>query len=369
MFQLLLAAALFVAPQSTAPPTAAPSAPASASPSPSPTPLPAFAAGYDVTLFALNTQGTWNADFSNALLNLTANAGNLHGNATVGEYNFPTVGFPIAQDSTANANTSVYSVIPVGLVQYSFNPHLSVAAGKFAALLGQESPFTFQNVNIERGIAWAMEPTISRGVQGSYTNGPWSLTLQYNDAYYSGHDRAFEGLIGWAPSASTNVQFAAIVPNADAGPNPTVSVGNKAEYDFMYTRQIGKLQLLPYVLLVDSPSSTKLAYARSESAWAGVLLATWAFNTPWSVALRYENAANSSSVSDNGANADLIGFGPGSSARTLTVTPTFRFGDGGVLRLEYSTISLSSFTSGLGFGPSGTGGSQDRIGFEFGVMR
>jgi hypothetical protein len=137
----------------------------------------------------------------------------------------------------------------------------------------------------------------------------------------------------------------------------------------MYTRQIGKLQLLPYLLLVDSPSSAKQGYKRSESAWAGVVMATWTFDTPWSVALRFENAANGSSTSDSGANADLVGFGPGSSARTFTLTPTLHFENGGVLRLEYSTISLSSFTPGLGFGPSGTGASQNRIGFEFGVMR
>jgi len=363
----LVLAALFAAPQSSAAPAGTPSP--APSPAASATPVPAFAAGYDVTLFAIDTQGSWSSDFSNALLNLSANAGNFHGNATVGEYNFPTVGFPIATDSAANANTSVYSVIPVGSVQYSLGSHWSVAAGKFAALLGQESPFTYQNVNIQRGLGWAMEPTISRGVQGTYAGGPWTLTLQYNDAYYSGHDRAFEGLIGWAPSANTNLQVAAIVPNADAGPNPTVSVGNKAEYDFMYTRQIGKLQLLPYLLLVDSPSSAKLGYKKSESAWAGVLLATWTFDTPWSLAFRYEDAANGSSAGDTGANADLIGFGPGSSARTLTLTPALHFENGGVLRLEYSTISLSSFAPGLGFGAAGNGGTQNRIGFEFGVMR
>ncbi len=353
----LVLSALFISPQSTA------------SPTPSPAPSPAVAAGYDVTLFALDTQGSWSSDFSNATINLTANAGNLHGTASVGEYNFPTVGFPIAQSTAFQSNTNLYSVVPVGSVSYSLGPHWSVAAGKFAALLGQESPFTYQNVNIERGVAWAMEPTISRGVQAAYTTGPWALTLQYNDAYYSGHDRAFEGLIGWAPSSSTNVQFAAILPNQNAGPNPTVSVGNKAEYDFMYTRQIGKLQLLPYVLLVNSPSSAKLGYAQAQSAWAGAAIATWTFNTPLSIALRYETAANGSSVSDKHGNADLIGFGPGSNARTLTVTPALHFGDGGILRLEYSTISLSSYTPGLGLGPLGTAAAQDRIGFEFGVMR
>jgi hypothetical protein len=182
------------------------------------------------------------------------------------------------------------------------------------------------------------------------------LTAQYNDAYYSGSNRAFEGLAGWAPSANTSLQFAFIVPSANAGPNPTTSVGNKAEYDLMYTRQIGKLQILPYFLYVNSPASAALGYKQSENAWAGVLLASWAFNTPWSVAFRYENAGNGSAAGDTGANADLVGFGPGSSARSYTVTPTLHFpNSSGVLRLEYSNVN-------------GTSGSQDRIGLEFGVM-
>src|SRR5579862_7810251 len=170
----LILATLLGAQQSPAPAPAPTSTPVS-TPSPAP---PPFSAGYDVTIFALDTQGNTASDFSNALLNLSANAGKLHGNATVGEYNFPTAGVPIVQDSSANANTSLYSVIPVGSVQYAFDSHWSVAAGKFAALLGQESPFTYQNVNIQRGLGWAMEPTISNGVQAGYTGGPWTLTLQ-----------------------------------------------------------------------------------------------------------------------------------------------------------------------------------------------
>ena len=367
----VILAAILTAPQTSPQPPAPAAAPAapSAAPSPSPSPSPPFSAGYDATVFAFNTQGTTNGDFSNALVNLTANAGKWHGVATVGEYNFPTVGFPITQDSTPNTNTQVYSVIPVGSVQYSFNSNWSLAAGKFGALLGQESPFTFQNLNVQRGIGWAMEPTISRGVQAGYSSGPWTFTLQYNDAYYSGSGRAFEGLVGWSPSSNTNLQFAAIVPGANTGPNPTVSVGNKAEYDLMYTRQIGKLELLPYLLFVDSPASTALGYKQSESAWAAVLLGQWAFNTPWSVAFRYEYAANGSGAGDPNANADLVGFGAGSSARSITITPALHLQNGAVLRLEYSTVSLSSFAPGLGFGPGGTGASQDRFGFEFGVMR
>lgn len=309
------------------------------------------------------------ADLSNLLLNVSAVSKKWRASATIGEYAFPTLGAALNPNAQAGANVSLYSALPVAAVTYNFDSHLSVAVGKFAALLGQESPFTFENVNIQRGLGWAMEPTISRGVQAAYANGPWTLTLQENDAYYSGRSRAFEGLIGYAASAKTTLQFAAIVPGANAPPNPTVAVGNKAEYDLMLTQQIGKLQLLPYFLWVNSPASTALGYTRSEHASAGVLLATWAFSTPWSIALRYETVRNASSTSDTNANADLIGYGPGSSARTFTVTPALHFSGGNtVLRVEYSSVLLSSFVAGAGFGANGLGASQSRVGFELGVM-
>jgi hypothetical protein len=245
------------------------------------------------------------------------------------------------------------------------NDRWSIAAGKFAALLGQESPMTFQNISVQRGLAWSMEPVISRGAHVSYSQGAWSGTLEYNDAYYSGNNRALEGIVGYAPSSSTNVQFAWIVPNANAGPNPTVAIGNKAEYDLMYTRQIGKLQLLPYLLWVQSPSSASLGYPRGESAFAGVLMGTYTFNSDFSVSARVEDASDGSTTADTSANADLVGYGPGSGATTFTITPTYHR-DWAFVRLEYSHVGVRNAAPSIAFGPTGTQPSQDRFGIEFG---
>ena len=352
-------------------------------PSPSPSPTPAVTTGGDFTVYGFYTSGVNRTgaldtpsgadlrdrdDLSNLLLNVSAGTGKLRANATVGEYAFPTVGAALNPDTQNGANTRLYTEFPIGALQYSFNSNFSIAAGKFASLLGQESPFTYQNLNIERGLAWSIEPTLSRGVQAAYTKGPWSVTLQENDAYYSGSHRAFEGLIGWAPSPNINVQFAAIVPGANVPPNPTAAVGNKAEYDLMYARQIGKLQLVPYFLWVRSPGSAVLGYTHDESATAGIFMGSWTFSPQWLLAFRYENVHNGSSIGDTSPNADLVGYGVGSGAQTVTLTPTYHFGYNGVLRLEFSHVTLSSFTPGAGFGPTGTGSAQNRLGFEFGVM-
>ena len=358
-------------------PTASPNA------SPSPTPTPPVVLGGAFTIFGFHTNGVNNtgaldtangndragrADLSNLMLNLSAGDARFRVSGSVGVYNFPTVGMAINQTSQAGANTLLYSQLPVAAAQYNFNSHFSLAAGKFASLLGQESPFTYQNINVQRGLGWAIEPTISRGVRAVYSNGPWSATLEANDAYYSGRNRAIEWLVGWSPSSDTNIQFAGIVPGSNVGPNPTVSIGNKAEYDLMLTRQFGKLQLLPYMLWVHSPGAPSLGYTRDENAMAAVLMGTYTWSTPFSLAFRFESVWNQSAVNDTSGNADLIGYGPGSAAISLTLTPTYHFANFGVLRLEYSHVVLTSFLSGLGFGAAGTGGHQDRFGFELGVV-
>lgn len=348
---MLAVFALALLAQSAGTPSPAPS------PTPTATPVPVIAVAPEFTFYQFGTSGvnTPSADIGSGLLNFTINAGNLRATATVGAYTFPTVGFPLLPNNAPGANVNLYSALPVAALTYALDSHLNIAAGKFGALLGQESPFTYQNLNIQRGIGWSMEPTIGRGVQIAYTNGPWSATLQENDAYYSGANRAFEGLFAWSPSVNTSLQFATILPGQNIPSNPTASVGNKAEYEVMYTRTIGRLQLLPSFLWVHSPASSILGYTSSADAGAGVLLANWTFSPQWSLALRYEEAWNTSSSSDTNLNADLVGFGPGSAASSETITPAYRFGNSGVLRLEFSHVSATSLT-------------QNRYGFEFGVM-
>jgi hypothetical protein len=302
------------------------------------------------------------------LVNASAGSGRLRASVTAGGYNFPTVGVAATPTFAKGANTNLYTVLSLASVQYTLNDHVSVAAGKFAALLGQESPFTYQNLNVQRGLGWSMEPTISRAVQATYANGAWSATLQDTDAYYSGGNRALEWIVGYAPSANANLQFAGIEPGANVPGNPTTAIGNKAEYDLMYTRQIGKFSFLPYYLWVRSPQSSILGYTSDERATAAVLLASYAFSTPFSLALRYEAVANASSTTDKSPNADLIGYGPGSSARTFTLTPAYRIGYG-ILRLEYSHVSVSAAAPGLAFGSAGNDSTQTRYGFELGLIK
>ncbi len=308
------------------------------SPSPAPSPTPAVAIGGALTAYSFHTSnGPSRADLSNALLTVGKTSGIFRFSIVAGAYAFPVVGVALSPTFQKNANTDLFGVVPNAYVQYAPDVSLTLSAGILPTLLGQENAFTFQNVNIERGLAWNAEPVISRGIRATWTRGKYVANLELNDGYYSGSFSAVEGSFGWQPDASSNVQFVYFVPGASTPPNRTAAVANRAEYDLMISKQYGKLQLLPYVLWMDSPTNKAAGFTKNETAVAAVLLANYAFNPQWSLAARLESIGNNSLATDTSANADAIGYGPGSSAETVTVTPQYRYGHL-IARVEYSRV-------------------------------
>jgi len=372
----------------TPPATATPAA--SASPTPAPTPFASGTIGgvlylYGIQSYAPNATGALDTatgadrqgrdDTSDMLVNAAYTSGLFKASITGGGYSFPTIGQainPTFQSCTGSAcvNTNAYSAVPLASIAYtSKDQHLTVIAGKLGTMLGAEGIFTYQNVNVQRGLAWALEPVISRGVHVGYANGPWSVALEDSDGYYSGSHRAIEYSFGWAPSSTTSLTFVGINPGGNTPGNPTAGIANKSEYNLMYAHTAGKWQFSPYVLWVTSPSSAALGYATSESAWAASLLGSYTFSSQYSLGFRIENVSNRSSTSDAGLNADLIGYGPGSGATTFTLTPTYKFATYGMARIEFSHVGLRNALPGIAFGPAGTATTQNRIGIELGVMR
>lgn len=297
-------------------------------------------------------QSASRTDVSNLLFTAARNTGTFRYGVTAGAYAFPVVGQPFVSTFQTGANTGSYGFVPIAFAQYAPSDSFTLSVGKLATLLGQESGFTFQNVNIQRGLVWGAEPTISRGVRAAYTKNNLTLDVELNDGYYSGSRRAIEGLLGYAPAAATNVQFAFIIPDANTPGNCTSAVANKAEYNIMLTQTFGKLQLTPYLLFVDSPASASAGYTAAESAYAQVFIANYTFDPAYSLAMRYEHLANRSAPGDTSGNADLVGYGPGSSASGFTVTPAYRYKQLTV-RGEYSSVNASRGAS-----------AQTRIGFE-----
>lgn len=383
-------------------PPPSPSPTAAATPTPSPTPFTSGSIGGDFTVYGISSDNAnaigaigqataadtkGHSDIGNLLVNASYTSGLYKLSATGGAYSFLTLGSAINQTINnderqfgACANTSCYTALPLAQLTYtSKDQHWTVFAGKLGTLLGAEGIFTYQNVNLQRGLGWSLEPVISRGVHVGYTNGPWTVAGEANDGYYSGWSHiAAEYELSWAPSANTSVTFYGINPGRNTPGNPTTFVANKSEYNLVYSRTIGKWSLTPYGLLVSSPASTTLSTLYggnwgAESAWAVSLLGAYNWSPLFSLGFRVEDVEDNSSTMDASLNADLIGlYGPGSGATTYTLTPTYKFSANGLnslVRLEFSHVQVRNLLPGFGFGPLGTLSAQNRIGIEFGATK
>lgn len=360
---------------------------ASPSPTPSPTPVPTSTPLYTFDgAFSEYTARTNNAnaagaldtasgadlanrtDISNALLVFAKAGGNVRFGATLGAYAFPVVGQALNPTARqGGANTELFGAVPLFNVAYVPNSRWAITAGSLATLLGQENGFTYQNINIQRGLAWNAEPIISRGVRAIFTQGKFTGDLEFNDGYYSSSHRALEGLFGWQADPNTQVQFAWIVPNSTTPGNLTTGIANKNEYDLMLTQQFGKLQLLPYALWINSPSAVSLGYTKSESALALALLANYALSPTWSIGGRAELFRNNSGSTDSSLNADFLGYGPGSSATSWTITPMYK-SNLFFVRAEFSSVIGSNVTPGFAFGANGAAANQTRVILESGLQ-
>ena len=306
-------------------------------------------------------------DISNAFLMVNKESGTFRYGFAAGAYNIPVVGFALNKTIQNGANTSLYGALPSVYVEFAPNASFNLQAGKLATMTGQESTYTYENINIQRGIIWNMEPAVSRGVRGTFAASKFNGAFEVNDGFYSGNRLGMEGQITNTPSSSTTLEIVFMVPNASAPPNATASVANKQLLDPMLIYSTGKWTFSPYLLWVNSPKNAALGYTNDEHAFGAVFMSTYALNSTWSLPLRIEYGQNGSSQSDTSPNANLLGYGPGSQAWTYTLTPTYRRGIF-FARAEASDVNVQGFTPGLGFAASGTQTNQFRSGLEAGLQ-
>src|SRR5579862_7777513 len=106
-------------------------------------------------------------DISNAFLIVNKSSGTLRYGFAAGAYNIPVVGFALNKTTQTGANTSLYGALPSVYVEYAPTSSFNVMAGKLATFTGQESTYTYENANIQRGIIWNLETAVSRGVRAN----------------------------------------------------------------------------------------------------------------------------------------------------------------------------------------------------------
>jgi hypothetical protein len=289
-----------------------------------------------------------------------------------GGYSLPVVGAAYAPNDSSHAINNYFSAVPMAFLKLVPTDNIFIEAGKLPGLIGAESTFTFENMNIERGLLWNSEPAISRGVEIGYTLGPVAFSASLNDGYYYNRYNWLTGSAAWTINPTNTLTFAAggNIGHTSYQETPyatPVQANNSQLFNIIYTYNNAPWTITPYVQLQVVPKNTNLAaYSvyKETTAYAGALLVTYAFDSNFSIGGRVEYLSTEGNASDGAAN---LLYGPGSKALSLTLTPTYQY-NRFFVRGEVSWVDATSTTAGDAFGTSGTATDQVRGLIEAGVL-
>ncbi len=321
-----------------------------------------------------STPGTVNsdtaADVSNAQVEIQTTTGPLQLYVQAGAYSLPALGTSYLR--SGKAQDLLFGPVPVAYAKAVLSKDLSITAGFLPTMVGAESTFTFQNMNVERGLLWNQEPSISRGAQVNYAHGKLSAAVSLNDGYYSGKFNWISGTASYAfDSANTLTvigagSFSRSRRSSYATP---LAQNNGSIFNIIYTYAKGPLTLTPYLQYNRVDRDDALGLNRSAETFGGALLAKYTLAKGFSLAARGEYLK--SSGDDCGLATDCVPtnllYGPHSDAWSATFTPTYQKGIF-FARGEVSYTRIGKLAPGSGFGADSNKRDQVRGLLETGFL-
>src|SRR5215469_647770 len=185
-----------------------------------------------------------------------------------GAYTLPSLGTPfLATDKTI---TNLYGPVPVGFVKFVPGKNTSILIGALPTLIGAEYTFTFENVNLERGLVWNQENAVNRGIQVNQTMGKFTASLSWNDGFYSNRYTWLSGSLAY-----TNGPHAlSFVGGGNLGQTKfqtfaTPVQNNGSIYNVIYTYTKGSWIIQPYWQYTKIPANAALGILKDTSTQGG----------------------------------------------------------------------------------------------------
>nr|WP_295663143.1 outer membrane beta-barrel protein [Polymorphobacter sp.] len=282
-----------------------------------------------------------------------------------GVYSLPSLGTPYTR--ATRVTDSTFGPLPQAFIKIAPTANFSIQAGKMPTLIGAEYTFTFENMNIDRGLLWNLEPAVSKGVQANYTAGPLAFSVSLNDGFYSSKYSTVSGSVAYTIDPKNVLAFAAS-GNTKTTTKSTVStpgiLNNSSIYNLILTHTDGPWLIQPYVQYTHVDGLVPQFGTTSASTIGGAILAKYSFTPEFSLPVRGEYVSSSGT---RGGTAASFLYGTGSDAYSITVSPTYQYKIFFV-RAEGSYVKAIHATAGSAFGKLGNDTSQVRGVLELGVL-
>jgi hypothetical protein len=280
-----------------------------------------------------------------------------------GAYDIPAMGTPFLQ--TDKTISDLFGPVPVAFAKLQMGKNTSLEIGELPTLIGAEYTFTFENMNVSRGLLWNQENAVNRGLQLNQTMGKVTASLSWNDGFYSNRYTWLSGSLTYTNGPHSLGFVAGGNYGQTAYQSYAVPVQNNSSiYNVIYTYTKGSWIIQPYFQYTDVPTDKKIGVPQGASTSGGAMLLSYAFKHGFSLPGRFEYITSSGSAHTDAVN---LLYGPGSAATSLTATPTFQYG-GFFVRGDLGFVHATDVTAGDSFGRSGNAKTQPRAIAEFGFI-
>ncbi|MHC8372771.1 outer membrane beta-barrel protein [Pseudomonas sp. MDT1-85] len=322
----------------------------------------------------VNAPGTSNSellsDLSNGQVEVQTIRGPLQFYIQAGSYALPSLGTTYLK--SGKTVDRLYDDVPVGYLKAMISPEISVMVGSLPTIIGAEATFTFQNINIQRGLLWNQEPAISRGAQVNYSGGKTNAALSLNDGFHSGKYNWITGSFSYAFDAANTwsvIGGGNFSSNSESSVATPTAQNNSQIYNLIFTHTDGALTLTPYLQYIQVDENSKAGIDRAAQTYGAALLAKYSFSGHWSIGARaeYLHSNGGDCGSDEDCSPTNLLYGTGSNAWSLTTTPTYQDGHFFV-RGEVAYVRAENTASGSTFGDNGSQRDQVRVLAETGFL-
>jgi hypothetical protein len=318
---------------------------------------------------------TWLADVSNAQIMLNKPDGLVQFFAQVGAYSIPDIG--VGYISAEKATQDFWGAFSQGFLKLQLTDAFSIEGGQLPTLIGAEYTFSFENMNVQRGLLWNQENAVNRGVQANYAIGPVVLSAAWNDGFFSSRYSWAWGSAAWAIDGSNSLSFIGSGNTAHTNISTLATplyLNNEQLFNLIYTHTDGPWTIEPYVQYTHVPQIPSIGAMEDADTYGGALFVKYSCpddatlgGVPlagFSLPVRLEFIASTGTV---GGGAPNLLYGPSSKAWSITVTPTYQYSIF-FARPEFSFVDTFDAKSGLAFGPTGKAYTQSRMLLEAGVI-
>lgn len=313
-------------------------------------------------------------DVSNAQVMIQKTSGWLQLFAMGGAYAQPALATNYTRAYTQTDGT--WGFFPVGWISLAPSDEWRLDIGKIFAIGGGENTFTYQNINIQRGLLWTQTNVVTRGMQLNYTGSAFSANLAWTDGTYSNTYNWLSGQISVPISDrhSVNASWTGALSANAMNTMATPLLQNNSQISTLnYAYNTPHWSITPYLQMTVVPAAPQVGILGSSGTQGAAIMGTYRVNPLEGGKAAKQNITLPArfeylnSWGNSGVSANNLMYGPNSAAWSATVTPTWQRGPW-FARLEGSYVRALNPTAGAGFGLNGNANSQARVMLEAGIL-